>query len=160
MATDFSLTSPAFPPGGAIPQRHTCEGEDVSPLLRWAGAPEETAGFALMVEDRDARGFVHWVVADIPAGTSELAEGLKAGPEAGSAAAGSGAPTQGRNDFGRRGWGGPCPPRGSGDHHYVFTLLALSSPLALGRDPSAAEVRAAASRRTLGSAVLEGTFRR
>jgi Raf kinase inhibitor-like YbhB/YbcL family protein len=156
MATDFSLGSPAFPPGGPIPRRHTCEGEDVSPPLRWGGAPEGSGAFALIVEDRDARGFVHWVVADIPAGTSELAEGVKAG----SIAAGSPAPTEGRNDFGRQGWGGPCPPRGSGDHHYVFTLLALSSALRLGGSPSAAEVRAAASGRMLGSAVLEGSFGR
>jgi Raf kinase inhibitor-like YbhB/YbcL family protein len=157
MATDFSLGSPAFPPGGSIPRRHTCEGEDVSPPLRWSGAPEGAGAFALIVEDRDARGFVHWVVADIPAGTSELAEGLKAG----SIAAGtSAAPTDGRNDFGRQGWGGPCPPHGSGDHHYVFTLLALSSPLRLSGSPSAADVMAAASGRTLGSAVLEGTFGR
>jgi Raf kinase inhibitor-like YbhB/YbcL family protein len=157
MATDFSLGSPAFPPGGPIPRRHTCEGEDVSPPLRWGGAPEGSGAFALIVEDRDARGFVHWVVADIGAGTSELAEGLKArSVEAGSSAA----PTEGRNDFGRKGWGGPCPPPGSGDHHYVFTLLALSSELRLGGSPSAAEVRAAASGRMLGSAVLEGSFGR
>jgi hypothetical protein len=156
MATDLSLSSPAFPPGGQIPRRHTCEGEDVSPPLRWSGAPEGTAAFALIVEDRDARGFVHWVVADIAVGTSELVEGLKVG----SVAGGSAAPTQGRNDFGRQGWGGPCPPPGSGDHHYVCTLLALSSPLRLGDSPSAAEVRAAASGRTLDSAVLESTFRR
>jgi Raf kinase inhibitor-like YbhB/YbcL family protein len=156
MTTDFSLGSPAFPPGGSIPRRHTCEGEDVSPPLRWTGAPEGAGAFALIVEDRDARGFVHWAVADIPAGESELAEGVKAG----SVAAGSAAPTEGRNDFGRQGWGGPCPPRGSGDHHYVFTLWALSSPLRLGSSPSAADVRAAASGRTLGSAILEGVFRR
>jgi Raf kinase inhibitor-like YbhB/YbcL family protein len=157
MATDFSLKSPAFPPGDSIPRRHTCEGEDVSPPLRWSAAPEGTAAFALIVADRDARGFVHWVVADIPAGTSELAEGLNPGSiVAGSSAA----PTEGRNDFGRQGWGGPCPPPGSGDHHYVFTLSALSSPLGLAGSPSAAEVRAAASGRTLGAAVLEGTFRR
>jgi Raf kinase inhibitor-like YbhB/YbcL family protein len=156
MATDFSLSSPAFPPGGSIPRRHTCEGEDVSPPLRWSGAPEGAGAFALIVEDRDARGFVHWVVADIPAGTSELAEGVKTGPSA----AGSAASTEGRNDFGRQGWGGPCPPRGSGDHHYVFTLWALSSPLRLGGSPSAAVLRAAVSGRTLGSAILEGVFRR
>ena len=157
MATDFSLRSPAFSPGGSIPRRHTCEAEDVSPPLRWGGAPEGTAAFALIVEDRDARGFVHWVVADIPVGTSELAEGLQAGTIATGSSA---APTQGRNDFGRSGWGGPCPPRGSGDHHYVFTLLALSSRLGLGGGPLAAEVRAAAAARTIGSAVMEGTFRR
>ena len=158
MATAFSLGSPAFSSGGSIPRRHSCEGEDISPPLRWSGAPEATAAFALVVDDRDARGFVHWVVADIPPGTTELAEGLQADPGAGAGS--SGPPTQGRNDFGRQGWGGPCPPRGSGDHRYVFTLWALSIPLGLGASPSGAEVRAAAAARSLGSAVLEGTFRR
>jgi Raf kinase inhibitor-like YbhB/YbcL family protein len=160
MATVFSLGSPAFPPGGQIPRGHTCEGEDVSPPLRWSGAPDGTAAFALVVDDRDARGFIHWVVADIPPGTTEMAAGLQADPGADSPAGGSGAPTQGRNDFGRQGWGGPCPPRGSGDHRYVFTLWALSNTLGLGGNPSGADVRAAAAARSLGSAVLEGTFRR
>jgi Raf kinase inhibitor-like YbhB/YbcL family protein len=147
MATDFSLESPAFVPGGPIPRRHTCEGDDVAPSLRWDAVPDGTRAFALIVDDRTARGFVHWVVADIPADSTELPEGFGAG-------------TQGRNDFGRRGWGGPCPPPGSGDHHYVFSLLALSAPLGLGGSPSATEVRAAADGRTLGTATLEGTFRR
>jgi Raf kinase inhibitor-like YbhB/YbcL family protein len=152
MANGFSISSPAFPPGGAIPRRHTCEGDDVSPRLRWTNPPAGTQAFALIVDDRTARGFVHWVLADIPADATELPEGSAAGE--------SGAPPEGRNDFGRRGWGGPCPPPGSGDHEYVFTLLALSAPLGLSGGPSAAEVRAAASGRTLASAVVEGTFGR
>ena len=152
MPTAFSLDSPAFAPGGPIPRRHTCQGEDLSPPLRWTDVPDGTAEFALVVDDRDARGWVHWVVVGLPADAVELAEGVPP--------SGPGAPLQGRNDFGRRGWGGPCPPPGSGDHHYVFTLYALSSPLGLTGDPLAAEVRSAAAGRTLGTAVLEGTFRR
>jgi Raf kinase inhibitor-like YbhB/YbcL family protein len=152
MANGFSISSPAFAPGGAIPRRHTCEGDDVSPPLRWTNPPAGTQAFALVVDDRTARGFVHWVLGDIPADRRELPEG--------STADGSGAPAEGRNDFGRRGWGGPCPPPGSGDHEYVFTLLALSSPLGLSGTPSAAEVRQAASGRTLGTAVVEATFGR
>lgn len=152
MPASFSLTSPAFPSGGQIPRRHSCEGEDLSPPLSWSGAPDGAAGFALVVDDRDARGFVHWVVADLPASTTGLPEGVPS--------SGPGVPPQGRNDFGRVGWGGPCPPPGSGDHHYVFTLYALSSPLGLGGSPSASQVRAAAQGRVLAAAVLEGTFRR
>jgi len=162
MATAFSLSTPAFPPGGPIPRQHTCEGEDVSPPLRWTGAPEGTRSFALVVDDRTARGFVHWVLAGIPADTTELPEGFgRKGPSPeGSGVSPADGPMQGGNDFGRLGWGGPCPPPGSGDHRYMFTLYALSAPLGLGHAPSAAEVRAAASGLTLATAELEGTFRR
>lgn len=152
MSNGFALTSPAFEAGGPIPRRHSCQGEDLSPPLRWNGAPEDTAAFALVVDDRDARGFAHWVVVDIPAHATELGQGAPL--------SGPGAPAQGRNDFGRAGWGGPCPPPGSGEHHYVFTLFALASPLGLGAGASADEVRAAADGRTLARAVLEGTYRR
>lgn len=152
MSNGFSLTSPAFPNGGPIPRHNSCQGEDLSPPLRWNGAPAGSAAFALIVDDRVARGFVHWVVVDVPAGTTQLPEGVPA--------SGPGAPSQGRNDFGRIGWGGPCPPPGSGDHRYVFTLFALSAPLGLGQGASAASVRSAAAGKTLATAVLEGTYRR
>jgi hypothetical protein len=152
MPPSFTLTSPAFAPGGAIPRRHACDGEDLSPALRWDGAPSGVTAYALVVDDRDARGWVHWVVIDLPAETSELAEGLPP--------SGSGVPVQGRNDFGRTGWGGPCPPPGSGDHRYVFTLYALSSALGLPTGSSAAEVRAAARAKIIAAASLDGTYRR
>jgi len=152
MSTALSISSPAFPPGGPIPRRHTCQGEDLSPPLAWTGVPDGVAEFALVVDDRDARGWVHWVVVGLPADAVDLPEGVPP--------SGPGAPAQGRSDFGRRGWGGPCPPPGSGDHRYVFTLYAISAPLRFSDDPSAAEVRSAAAGRTLATAVLEGTFRR
>jgi hypothetical protein len=148
----FTLTSPAFTDGGAIPARHSCMGADLSPPLEWSGAPEGTSAYALVVHDPDARDFVHWVVADIPAHAGGLPEGVPA--------SGPGAPPQGLNDFGRPGWAGPCPPPGSGDHHYVFTLHALRRAPAAGAHPSAAEVRTAVVGLVLGTAVLEGTFRR
>jgi Raf kinase inhibitor-like YbhB/YbcL family protein len=145
----FVLTSPSFDEGGAIPTRHTCDGSDISPALDWEGAPRGTASLALIVDDPDARGFTHWVVYDIPAGsTGSLLEGLQAND----------LPPQGRNDFGRTGYGGPCPP--SGTHHYRFTLWALSSRLGLSGTPSAAEVRAAAASKSLGQTVLTGTYSR
>lgn len=152
MPTPLSLTSPAFPAGGVIPARHSCMGEDLSPPLAWSDVPHGTGAFALIVHDRDARGFVHWVVAGIPSDATGLPEGV---PPSGTRA-----PLQGFNDFGRPGWSGPCPPSGSGDHHYVFTLFALTERPVVGARPSAAEVRASVEGRTLATAVLEGTFRR
>jgi hypothetical protein len=145
----FVLTSPSFDEGGAIPIRHSCDGADVSPALHWEGAPQGTVSFALIVDDPDARGFIHWVVYDLPGGGSgSLREGVRA----------IGGPLQGRNDFGRTGWGGPCPP--SGTHRYRFTLWALSSRLGLTGTPSAAQVRTVLTTRILGQTGLTGTYTR
>ncbi len=124
------LTSAAFPDGGAIPARYGCDGRNVSPPLEWSGAPPDAKAFALLVTDPDAHGFVHWAAFDIPSSSVGLLEGAS-----GTGAAGR----EGRNDFGRQGWGGPCPP--SGTHHYVFDLCALSG-------------------RVIAEARLSGTYRR
>ena len=146
----FALTSPSFTDGGAIPIRHSCQGEDSSPALAWQGAPQGTVAFALIVDDTDAGGFIHWVAYDIPGGNDgSLPEGV--GP--------TDDPPQGRNDFGRAGWGGPCPPP-NGVHHYRFTLWALSSATGLSGTPSGDDVRAAVSSRTLAQARLTGTYER
>ncbi len=145
----FTVSSSAFDAGGAIPRRYTCDGPDVSPPLTWSGVPSGAAAFLLIVDDPDANGFVHWVVADLPASMTSLADG----------ASGRLAPAvEGRNGFGKIGWGGPCPP--SGTHHYRFTLVALSLPLGLARGTTAAQARAAANGRTLGQAVLTATYQR
>jgi Raf kinase inhibitor-like YbhB/YbcL family protein len=145
----FELKSPSFVEGGSIPIKHSCDGQDVSPALVWEGAPASTAALALIVDDPDARGFIHWVAYNISGGA---AGGLPEG--AGSASA----PPQGRNDFGRARWGGPCPP--SGTHHYRFTLYALSAPLTLSGTPSASEVRGALARVLLGHTTLTATYTR
>jgi Raf kinase inhibitor-like YbhB/YbcL family protein len=145
----FTLRSSAFAEGGPIPRGCTCDGGDASPPLEWSGAPASTTAFALLVTDPDARGFVHWVAVDLPGSSRGLAERAS-----GTAAAG----TEGRNDFGRTGWGGPCPP--SGTHRYVFELFALSSPLSLSGRPAAADVRRALAGRVTGEARLTGTYRR
>ena len=147
-ASSFTLSSPAFADGGSIPRRHSCDGPDLSPPLAWSGAPAGTAAFALVVEDPDARNFVHWVVAGIAGDADGLPEALPA----------AGPPTQGRNDFGRRGWGGPCPP--SGTHRYVFTLYALAKAPALPSPATAADLRRAIAGGVLGEARLTGTYRR
>jgi Raf kinase inhibitor-like YbhB/YbcL family protein len=146
----FQLTSPAFEAGAAIPQKFSCDGEDVSPALEWSGAPDDTTAMALIVDDPDARGFIHWVVFDmVGSQTGGLAEGISSSPDA---------PTQGTNDFGRIGWGGPCPP--SGTHRYRFTLYALDALLGLTGTPTAADVRASMEGHTVGQAELTGTYTR
>ncbi len=147
----FTLTSTSFAAGGSIPRRFTCDGDDVSPDLAWDGAPDGAVMLALLVEDPDANGFVHWTVIDIDGSQSgALPLGVSASPDA---------PRQGTNDFGRIGWGGPCPP--SGTHRYTFTLYALAAPLGLAGTPVGDAVRTAlAGAQVLGTAVLEGRYRR
>ncbi len=146
----FELRSAAFTEGGLIPSKYTCDGADVSPALEWSGAPQGATAFALLVEDPDASNFVHWVAFDLTASASGgLAEGLSESPDA---------PPQGRNGFGRIGYGGPCPP--SGTHRYVFTLYALSAELALTGTPSAADVLRAAEGKILAQAKLTARYRR
>jgi hypothetical protein len=152
MATEngFQLTSPEFAEGGAIPRRFTCDGEDVSPALEWSGAPEAAGSLVLIVDDPDARGFGHWVVVDMDATASGgLPEGVSTSPDA---------PRQGRNDFGRVGYGGPCPP--SGTHRYMFTLYALDAPINLAGTPGARDVRAAMEGHVLAEAQLTARYTR
>ena len=116
----MQLSSTAFLHGGRIPTRHTGEGEDVSPQLRWHDAPEGTRSFAVICHDPDAPlvaangtyGYIHWVLYNIPASVTELAENCQDY-------------TSGISDFGRPGYGGPMPPNGHGIHHYYFWILAL-----------------------------------
>ena len=145
----FVLTSPSFSEGGAIPVKYSCDGQDLSPALDWVGAPNGTAAFALIVDDPDAGGFIHWVAYNIAGGAGgTLAEGVSpAGP-----------PPQGRNGFGRSGYGGPCPPGGT--HHYRFTLYALARPVALQGNPTAADLRSAMTTGVLAQTTLTGTYTR
>ena len=145
----FRITSPAFLDGGAIPSKFSCDGAGVSPEIGWSGAPDGTQGMALTVIDPDANGFVHWLAYWIPAASAgSLPENVGAGP---------GAPPQGKNGHGARGYTGPCPP--SGTHHYVFTLYALDRPLELTGTPTRSELEAAIKGHALGTAVLTGTFK-
>ena len=146
----FALTSEAFAEGGTIPREFSCDGSNVSPPLAWTGVPPGAGALVLFVDDPDARGFVHWIVLDLPASDGSLPKGVQ--PSAGT-------PLQGRNGFGKSGWGGPCPP--SGTHHYEFTLTAIGAPLGLGGDASGEDVRAALGRAAvLGTATLTATYSR
>jgi Raf kinase inhibitor-like YbhB/YbcL family protein len=150
-AARFRLTSTAFEAGAPIPRAATCDGVDRSPALAWSGVPAGAAALVLVVDDPDAHEFTHWLVLDLPGAANGS---LPAGVVGGAAA-----PQQGRNDFGRVGYGGPCPP--SGTHHYRFTLIALAAPLALPGHPGGDAVRAALrSAKVLGTTVLTGTYRR
>lgn len=147
------LTSTAFSEGATIPRRYTCEGQDAAPSLTWAGAPAGTKSFALIVDDPDApdpkapkRTWVHWVAYDIP----PTAAGL---PEGGALPAGA---RDGTNDWGRAGYGGPCPPIGR--HRYFHKLYALDRSMGdLGRPRKDALEKAMAGH-VLAQCALMGTY--
>jgi len=153
----FSLTSTAFKEGAAIPVKHTCDGADVSPPLAWSGAPPGSAAFALIVDDPDAPAgtWVHWVLYDLPATTAQLAENVAKT----DAPAGLGGALQGRTDFRRPGYGGPCPPPGPA-HRYFFKLYALDAPLRLKAGATKRDVEAAMQGHVVGTAQLMGTYAR
>ncbi len=151
------LASPAFREGAAIPQKHTCDGADVSPALTWSGAPAGTAAFALIADDPDAPAgtWVHWVLYNVPGHAAALPEGLEKTEQLRAL---DGA-LQGRNDFHRIGYGGPCPPPGR-PHRYFFKLYALDHALSLRSGATKADVERAMAGHVLGQAQLMGTYAR
>jgi hypothetical protein len=151
----FALHTQAFTPGGEIPARYTCSGPDISPSLRWTDAPSGTQALALIVDDPDAPGgtFTHWLVYAIPPSTQALPEEL---PKSERLPEGI---LQGRNDFGRVGYGGPCPPPGK-PHHYVFKLFALGTALPLKPGARRDALESAMKGHILEEARLSGTYRR
>lgn len=140
----FTLTSSAFAAGGAIPAKYTCDGADTSPPLSWKGTPTGTKSLAIVLDDPDAGGFVHWVTWGIAANVV--------------AVEGRGGSFSGVNDFGKNGYNGPCPPPPDGAHRYVFHLYALSSELTLATGATKAAFDAAIAGKVLGEAKLTGTF--
>lgn len=151
----FELKSPAFAPNADIPKPYTCDGPDRSPPLRWTEPPKGTKSLALIMDDPDAPVgvFVHWVLYNLPAETRELPEEL---PKERTLPNGA---RQGRNDFGRIGYGGPCPPRGPA-HRYVFKLYALDTALAFGPGATKADLLKAMEDHILAQAELIGCYRR
>jgi hypothetical protein len=159
MATDLTLRSGAFGSGASIPTSYTCEGDNVSPPLTWEHAPDDTASFALVVEDPDAPGrtFVHWVLFNLPGDLDVLPPNLDLDDHLGGA---DPAPQFGSNDFGDTAYGGPCPPPGDDPHHYHFHLYALDTTLDLGAGVSKRQLMQAIDEHVLGEAELIGTFQR
>ena len=157
-AGTLSLTSAAFHSGGTIGATneyhgYDCNGANVSPALRWDGAPAATKSFALTVWDPDAPvagGWWHWVLFDIPASTTALASGAGS-TNPSKAPAGS---VEGKTSFGKPGYGGPCPPVGSGAHHYIFTLYALDEAQVAG---ASAKTDGPALKRLIANHVLART---
>ena len=152
----LSLLSPAFSDHSPIPVEHTCDGADLAPALGWSGAPPHTASYALIVDDPDApdpaapqRTYVHWVLFNIPPGTT----GLDMGVTAGTLPQGTG---EGTNDWGRTGYGGPCPPIGR--HRYFFKLYALDIVLTGLGTPTKADVERAMEGHVLERAELVGVY--
>jgi len=150
----LSLSSTSFQPGGKIPSQYTCDGADSSPQLSWPAPPASTKSFALIMTDPDAPGgtFIHWVLYDIPAVTRELPVGV---PKLGQLSDNS---RQGKNDFGKIGYGGPCPPGGT--HHYVFSLYALDTTLGLPAGASRSQVESAMKGHVLARGELTGLYSR
>jgi hypothetical protein len=154
-AMSLQLASTAFPANDMIPKKFTCQGADISPQLSWTGAPAGTKTFALIMDDPDAPAgtWVHWVLYDLPANIKELPEGVEKEEQLANGA------LQGRNDFRKTGYGGPCPPAGK-PHRYFFKLYALDSNLDLKAGASKADVERAIRNHTLGQAELVGRFGR
>ena len=149
----LTITSSAFTHGGSIPSEYTCDASDTAPELRWSGAPSGTKSFALIVDDPDAPDpkapkmtYVHWVLYDIAPGTTSI-------PKGGKAPAGA---RDGKNDWKRTGYGGPCPPIGR--HRYFFKLFALDAMLGDLGTPTKPELLKAMEGHVLAQAELMGTY--
>lgn len=145
----LTISSPAFSHGAAIPARYTCDGADSSPPLVFGKIPQAAQMLALIMDDPDAPAgtWVHWVVWNIPVQTFQIPEnGLPLGA------------SQGRNDWKRNSYGGPCPP--SGTHHYYFRLYALDTPLQIASSSTKADLERAMQGHILAKGELMGTYRR
>ena len=154
----FTLTSSAFAAAQPIPKKYTCEGDDRSPPLAWSGAPSGTKSFALIVDDPDAPDpaaprmtWVHWVLYNLPGTTAALAEGASSGALPAGA-------IEGRNDFGRVRFGGPCPPVGR--HRYFHKLYALAAVLPADKPLDKTALESAMKGHVLAQAELMGTYQK
>ena len=152
------LTSQDFENQGMIPKKHTCDGKDISPALAWSGVPSGAKSLALIVDDPDApdpaapqRTWVHWVLYNIPVTSNSLAQGInnKALPKG---------TLEGLNDWGRTGYGGPCPPIGR--HRYFHKLYALDIVLPDLKEPTKAKLEAAMKGHVISKAELIGLYQK
>jgi Raf kinase inhibitor-like YbhB/YbcL family protein len=147
----MKIQSSAFVAEGLIPQKFTCDGQDISPELSWDDIPSNTAAFVLIVDDPDAPMGIwdHWILYNIPAQVSTLPEGVKTLPEG---------TLEGLNSWSKRGYGGPCPPDKM--HRYYFKLYALNAPLNLSPGASKKAVEDAMTPHILAEAQLMGRYDR
>jgi hypothetical protein len=151
----FTISSSAFSNSGTIPKKFTCDGPDVSPPLAWTEAPAATKSFALLVDDPDAPvgNWNHWTMWNIPATLRSLPEGVNKDARL------SDGSEQGRNDFGKTGYNGPCPPAGK-PHRYYFKLFALDATLELKAGSRKKELGTALKGHILGQTEWMGTYGR
>ncbi len=151
----FALRSTAYVDGADIPRKFTCEGPNVSPALQWDAPPAGTQSLAIVMDDPDAPSgtWVHWVLFNLPASTRELPEGLSKAAELKDGS------KQGRNDFGRTGYEGPCPPHGPA-HRYSLRLYALDTKLGLRAGSTKLDVEKAMRGHVLAQAELMGKYKR
>jgi hypothetical protein len=155
-AMSLSISSSAFKHNGAIPKRHTCEGKDISPPLAWSGIPAGTKSLALIVDDPDAPDpaapkmtWVHWLLYNLPVTSDGVPEGVQTLPSG---------TLEGRNDWKRTGYGGPCPPIGR--HRYFHKLYALDIALPDLKQPDKAALEQAMRGHVLAEAQLIGTYQK
>ena len=150
----IELTSTAFTEGEMIPQRFTCDGEDVSPPLAWSGVPEQAQSLALICDDPDAPvgTWDHWVLFNIPADAAGFPEAVPADPTLEYGA------VNGKNSWGRLGYGGPCPPGGT--HRYFFYIYALDSRLSLESGATKEQLQQAMEGHILAQGQLMGRYKR
>jgi len=151
---EIKISSDAFEDGGMIPAKYTCDGADVSPPLKWEAVPEGTQSIAVICDDPDAPmgTFVHWVLFNLPGATRELAENIPSDETLPNGA------KQGKSDFGRIGYGGPCPP--SGTHRYFFKIYALDTKIELVSIADKADLLEAMEGHILGEGQLVGKYKR
>jgi Raf kinase inhibitor-like YbhB/YbcL family protein len=148
----LELSSPAFDAGQPVPTQYTCDGEDISPPLEWSEVPQESRSLALICDDPDARGWVHWLLYNLPPTSRSLGARIPSGAELGDGS------RQGKNSWGRVEYGGPCPP--SGRHRYSFRLYALDTMLELPAGADASSLRLAMEGHILAQAELIGVYAR
>ena len=150
----ISIQSSAFMQGADIPEMYTCDGKNVSPHLSWGEGPSGTRAWALIMDDPDApsKTWVHWVLWNLPDSTRTLSSGLPSGDLPGGG-------RQGKNDFGKQSYGGPCPPVGK-PHRYFFRLYALDTPLKLAAGATRDDVDRAMEGHILGRGELMGMYAR
>jgi len=150
----ISVSSSAFQEGGMIPPKYTCDGNDLSVPLKWTAVPEGTKSIAVISDDPDAPvgTWVHWVMWNIPPAVRELAEGMPTKPQLPDGS------RQGISDFGRPGYGGPCPP--SGTHRYYFKVYALDVTLDLPGTARKADMVKAMKGHILAEGQLMGKYSR
>ncbi len=151
---EIKLTSVAFKEGLSIPRQYTCDGVNISPPLEWAGVPKSAKTIAIISEDPDAPTgvWVHWLLYNLPSENIGLVENL---PNTENLKAGG---FQGKNDFGKIGYGGPCPP--SGTHHYFFKIYAVDGELPLKAGATKAELEKAMEGHIVLQGQLMGLYRR